>query len=137
MLLEDKNAVIYGWGNAIRGAVGRACAREQAKVSLDGRTVAPRRAVGEYTSEAGGVVETAWVDALDEQAIPALSATVSACFSSTDISFNATGMGDVQVTPLVEMSLQDFAFLVMTCTSNLPLDTIDVGRPRTETEERR
>ena len=40
MLLEGKNAVIYGAGGAISGAVARAFAREGARVFLAGRTVA-------------------------------------------------------------------------------------------------
>jgi NADP-dependent 3-hydroxy acid dehydrogenase YdfG len=39
MLLEDKNAVIYGAGGAIGSAVGRAFAREGATVFLAGRTL--------------------------------------------------------------------------------------------------
>ncbi len=38
MLLEDKNAVIYGAGGSIGGAVARALAREGARVFLVGRT---------------------------------------------------------------------------------------------------
>jgi FlaA1/EpsC-like NDP-sugar epimerase len=37
MLLEDKNAVIYGGGGSIGGAVARAFAREGAKVFLASR----------------------------------------------------------------------------------------------------
>jgi len=40
MLLQNKNAVIYGGGGAIGGAVARAFAREGAKVFLTGRTLA-------------------------------------------------------------------------------------------------
>ncbi len=39
MLLEDKNAVIYGAGGSIAGAVARAFARERARVFLAGRTL--------------------------------------------------------------------------------------------------
>jgi AraC-like DNA-binding protein len=39
MLLEGKNAVIYGGGGSIGGAVGRAFAREGARVCLAGRTL--------------------------------------------------------------------------------------------------
>jgi 3-oxoacyl-[acyl-carrier protein] reductase len=38
MLLEDKNAVIYGAGGRIGSAVARAFAREGATVFLAGRT---------------------------------------------------------------------------------------------------
>ena len=40
MLLENKNAVIYGGGGSIGGAVARAFSREGAKVFLTGRTLA-------------------------------------------------------------------------------------------------
>jgi hypothetical protein len=69
MLLEKKNAVIYGAGGAIGGAIARAFAREGAKVFLAGRTRASVDAVAEEISAAGGAVETAVVDALDEQAV--------------------------------------------------------------------
>src|SRR5215216_628694 len=50
VLLEGKNAVIYGGGGAIGGAVARAFAREGARVFLAGRTLAsldlPRRRAG-------------------------------------------------------------------------------------------
>ena len=38
MLLEDKNAVIYGAGGSIGGAVAKESAREGARVFLAGRT---------------------------------------------------------------------------------------------------
>jgi 3-oxoacyl-[acyl-carrier protein] reductase len=38
MLLENKNAVIYGAGGSIGGAVARVFAREGARVFLAGRT---------------------------------------------------------------------------------------------------
>ena len=38
MLLENKNAIIYGGGGSIGGAVAKEFAREGAKVFLAGRT---------------------------------------------------------------------------------------------------
>jgi 3-oxoacyl-[acyl-carrier protein] reductase len=46
--------------------VARAFAREGAKVFLAGRTLAKLGAVAREISSAGGAVETAQVDALDE-----------------------------------------------------------------------
>jgi NAD(P)-dependent dehydrogenase (short-subunit alcohol dehydrogenase family) len=40
MLLENKNAVIYGWGEVISGAVARTFACEGARVFLAGCTLA-------------------------------------------------------------------------------------------------
>jgi 3-oxoacyl-[acyl-carrier protein] reductase len=64
-----RNAVIYGAGGAIGGAVARTFAREGAKVFLAGRTRAKVDAVATEISTAGGVVETAQVDALDEHSV--------------------------------------------------------------------
>ena len=46
MLLENKNAVIYGGGGSIGGAAARAFAREGAKVFLAGRTQESLEEVG-------------------------------------------------------------------------------------------
>jgi NAD(P)-dependent dehydrogenase (short-subunit alcohol dehydrogenase family) len=42
MLLENKNAIIYGGGGGIGGGVARTFAREGANVFLAGRTGPPR-----------------------------------------------------------------------------------------------
>ena len=69
MLLEDKNAVIYGAGGSIGRAVARAFAREGAKVYLAGRTLESLEEVAQEIRSAGGVAETAQVDALDKQTV--------------------------------------------------------------------
>jgi NAD(P)-dependent dehydrogenase (short-subunit alcohol dehydrogenase family) len=53
MLLENKNAIIYGAGGAIGGAVARAFAREGARVFLSGRNAAPVEAVANDMWPAG------------------------------------------------------------------------------------
>ncbi len=108
MLLEDKNAVIYGAGGSIGGAVARAFAREGASVFLAGRTQAKLDNVAEEIRAAGGMAETAQVDALDEQAVDRYVDAVAEKAGSIDISFNLISYGDVQGTPLAEMPLEDF-----------------------------
>src|SRR5215212_5628196 len=104
MLLENKNAVIYGGGGAVGGAVARAFAREGAKVHLAGRT----------RESLDAVAETAQVDALDEQAVNSYVDAVAEKAGGIDISFNLISVEDVQGTPLAEMSLEDFERPVMT-----------------------
>jgi 3-oxoacyl-[acyl-carrier protein] reductase len=108
MLLEDKNAVIYGAGGAIGGAVARSFAREGARVFLAGRTLATLDKAAEDIRSAGGTAETAQVDALNETAVDEHADAVAASAGSIDISFNLISYEDVQGTPLVEMPLQDF-----------------------------
>ncbi|HSE80959.1 MAG TPA: SDR family oxidoreductase [Gaiellaceae bacterium] len=108
MLLQDKCAVIYGGGGAIGGAVARAFAREGARVFLAGRTLAGLDRVAEEISAAGGVVETAEVDALDEQAVQKHADAVAAA-AGIDIALNAVGIPHVQGTPFAELSSDDYA----------------------------
>jgi NAD(P)-dependent dehydrogenase (short-subunit alcohol dehydrogenase family) len=108
MLLENKNAVIYGGGGAIGSAVARAFAGEGARVFLAGRTLATLEAVAEEIRSAGGVAETAEVDALDETAVDEHADAVAASSGGVDISFNLISHGDVHGTPLAEMPLEDF-----------------------------
>ncbi len=53
MLLEDKNAVIYGGSGSVGGAVARAFVREGAKVFLAGRTQAKLDKVAAEIRSAG------------------------------------------------------------------------------------
>jgi 3-oxoacyl-[acyl-carrier protein] reductase len=94
MLLENKNAVIYGGGGKVGGAVARAFAREGANVFLAGRTLAPLEEVAEQIRSAGGAAETAQLDALDEQAVDRYVDAVSQKAGSIDISFNLISYGE-------------------------------------------
>jgi NAD(P)-dependent dehydrogenase (short-subunit alcohol dehydrogenase family) len=108
LLLENKNAVIYGAGGKVGGAVARAFAREGARVFLAGRTLATLDKVAEEITAAGGVAETAQVDALEERAIEEHADAVAEEAGSIDVSFNAVSIRDVQLIPLAEMSREDF-----------------------------
>jgi 3-oxoacyl-[acyl-carrier protein] reductase len=90
MLLEGKNAVVYGGGGSIGGAVARVFAREGANVYLAGRTLENLTLVAEQIRSAGGVAETARVDALDELAIDEHADAVAASAGGIDISVNLT-----------------------------------------------
>ena len=114
MLLENKNAVIYGGGGSIGGAVARAFAREGARVFLAGRTLATLDEVAEEIRSAGGVAETQQVDALDEKAVDEHADAVAEKAGGIDISFNLISHGDVHGTPLAEMALADFERPIVT-----------------------
>ena len=109
LLLERKNAVIYGGAGSVGAAVARAFAREGARVFLAGRTRATLDQVAEGLSGSGGSVETAEVDALDQRAVDEHADAVAARAGGIDVSFNAISHGDVHGVPLLELSLEDFA----------------------------
>jgi 3-oxoacyl-[acyl-carrier protein] reductase len=113
MLLENKNAVIYGAGGAIGSAVARAFAREGAKVHLAGRSLENVQEVAQQIRSAGGVAHTAQLDALDEQAVDEHADAVAASAGGIDVSFNLISLGDVQGTPLAEMPLEEFERPIM------------------------
>jgi NAD(P)-dependent dehydrogenase (short-subunit alcohol dehydrogenase family) len=128
MLLEGKNAIIYGGGGAIGGAVARAFAREGAAVFLAGRTLGPVQAVAGEISAGGGTAEAAQADALDEQAIERHVAGVARRAGRIDILFNAIGMEDIQGTPLLDLSLDHFAHPVITAAKTQFLTARAVAR---------
>lgn len=117
MLLEDKNAVIYGAGGSIGGAVARAFAGEGAHVFLAGRTLSRLDEVAAEIRASGGAAETARVDALDEQAVEGHIDGIVDEAGRIDVSFNAISIRDVQLTPIVEMSREDFMSPVVTGTT--------------------
>jgi 3-oxoacyl-[acyl-carrier protein] reductase len=109
MLLENKNAVIYGGSGSVGGAVARAFAQEGAHVFLAGRTLTTLDEVAEEIRSAGGVADTAQVDALDERAVEEHADEVTEKAAGIDVSFNAIFNEDVQGAPLSEMPFDDFA----------------------------
>ena len=108
MLLEGKNAVVYGGGGAIGGAVARAFGREGAGVFLAGRTAARLQAVADDIRAAGGTAHAAEVDALDEQAVDRHADALVADAGSLDISFNLIAHPYTHGTPLADMAADDF-----------------------------
>lgn len=114
MLLENKNAIIYGAGGGIGGGVARTFAREGAKVFLGGRTREKLEAVASDIRAVGGSAEVAELDALDEQAVDEHVRAVISKVGSIDVSFNLISRGDIQGMSLVEMTVEDFVHPITT-----------------------
>jgi len=114
VLLEGRNAVVYGAAGTIGRAVARAFAREGARVHLAGRTPDALADVASEIEAAGGMVETARVDALDERAVADHADAVAGGSGSVDISINLISVGEVFGTPLAEITLADFERPVIT-----------------------
>lgn len=108
MLLENKNAVVYGAAGSMGSTVARAFAREGAHVFLAGRNLATLDQVAEQITADGGSATTAQVDAMDRAAVEAHAAEVVETADGIDISFNAIGINDVQNVALVDIELDDF-----------------------------
>jgi NAD(P)-dependent dehydrogenase (short-subunit alcohol dehydrogenase family) len=113
-LLTSKNAIIYGGGGDIGGAVARTFARQGAAVFLAGRTREPLERVAADIAAAGGRAEVAVLDATDERAVDEHAATVAGHAGSIDVSFNLVTRGDSQGTPLVDMTPDQFLHAITT-----------------------
>ena len=116
MILKDKVAVIYGAGGAIGGAVARAFARDGAKLFLTGRNRGPVEAVAKEVASTGVSVETAEVDALNEEAIDRHLQAVVDKAGRVDISFNAVGIRNttLQGVSLATLAVDQFALPITT-----------------------
>jgi NAD(P)-dependent dehydrogenase (short-subunit alcohol dehydrogenase family) len=120
MMLKDKVAVIYGAGGAVGGAVARAFAREGADLFLTGRRLAPVDAVAKDVVSAGGSVEAAEVDTLDERAVDGHLQSVIDKAGRVDISFNAVGIPNTKIlgVPLVELDVEQFSLPITAYTTS-------------------
>ncbi|OOQ56514.1 SDR family NAD(P)-dependent oxidoreductase [Mucilaginibacter pedocola] len=112
MMLQNKNAVIYGAGGSLGGAVAKAFAAAGARVFLTGHRIASMQKIADKINQSGGIAEVAEVDGYDENAINAHLAEVLQKARSIDISFNAVGVDVTQGMPLVNMSMDDFVLPV-------------------------
>ena len=107
MLLKNKNAVVYGAGGSLGGAVSKALAAAGARVFLTGRAPESIDRVKADILAAGGLAETAIVDGFDRDAIAAHLETVVKTAGTVDISFNAVDVAVVQNIPLIDIPVED------------------------------
>ncbi len=108
MLLQNKNAVIYGAGGSLAGAVAKAFAKAGATVFLSGHKLKPVQQLADEIIKAGGKADAAEVDALNEKAVNEYVSKVVKKAGNVDVSFNLIGLQDKQGVPLVDLSLEDF-----------------------------
>ncbi|MBA4168257.1 MAG: SDR family oxidoreductase [Chitinophagaceae bacterium] len=108
MILQNKNAIVYGAGGSLGGEVARAFANAGATVFLTGRNLGSLQKVADEIHASGGNAEVDQVDALDEKAINAHMERTVRKTATIDISFNAIGVDVIQNIPLVDMEEEDF-----------------------------
>lgn len=107
-LLQQKNAVIYGAGGSLGGAVAKALAAAGARVFLTGHKAGSVETVASTIRAAGGSAETAVVDGMDEEAVRAHINQMQEKIGTVDISFNAVGVDVIQDLPLIQLAAADF-----------------------------
>lgn len=108
MLLQNRNAVIYGAGGSLGGAVATAFAAQGAHVFLTGYNLESVKRTASKIEAAGGKVSIDQVDARNEKSVNDHINSVLRTAGSVDISFNAIGWQDTQDIPLTDMALEDF-----------------------------
>ncbi|HEY4936776.1 MAG TPA: SDR family oxidoreductase [Puia sp.] len=108
MILQNKNAIIYGAGGSLGSAVAKALASSGARLFLTGRHISSVQKTADEILASGGRAEVDQVDALDEKAINNHLENVLQQAGRIDISFNAVGVEVIQNIPLVAMLVDDF-----------------------------
>ncbi len=114
MLLQGRNAIVYGGSGAVGGAVARAFAREGARVFLAARNRDGLERVAGQIRANGGSAEVAPVDATDHSAVEAQLQRIAADSGPIRIMFNAVGLDDTQGQPLTEMPRDRFIAPIVT-----------------------
>jgi Dehydrogenases with different specificities (related to short-chain alcohol dehydrogenases) len=104
MLLKNKNAIIYGAGGSLGGAVAKAMAAAGARVFCTGHRLESVQQTAEDILKAGGKAEVDVIDAFDAAAIESHIKKVK----QVDISFNAAGVAVKQDVPLIELRPEEF-----------------------------
>jgi len=107
-ILQNKNAIIYGGGGSLGGAVAKALASAGARVFLTGRDLRSVQKIADEILAAGGRAETAQVDAFDEKAVNDHLDAVLRSAGTVDLSFNAVGIDVTQNIPLIDIPVDDF-----------------------------
>lgn len=128
MLLQGKNAVIYGGAGSVGSAVARAFAREGATVFLAGRTQEKLDALAAEIRGAGGNAETGQVDARNEDSVEQHLSDIFERTGKIDISFNLIGLDDVQGVALTEMPLEHFTLPIFLAMNTHFLTATAAGR---------
>jgi len=127
-MLQNKNAVIYGAGGSLGGAVAKALAAAGANLFLTGRTLPAVQKVADEILALGGRATVAQVDALNEEEINNHLNKVVQQAGTVDISFNATATKVVQNIPLTTMTLDDFIHPLTLMTQTRFLTAIAAGK---------
>jgi 3-oxoacyl-[acyl-carrier protein] reductase len=104
MLLQNKNAIIYGAGGSLGGAVAKSLAAAGARVFCTGRRLETVQATVDAILAAGGKAEADLVDAFDANAIQKHIQKIG----QVDISFNAAGVDVKQNVPLIDLEPKEF-----------------------------
>jgi 3-oxoacyl-[acyl-carrier protein] reductase len=132
MLLNGKNAVIYGVGESLGGAVARAFAAAGARVFLTARRRENAERVAHEIRSSGAKAEVDEVDALDERAVNDHAERVRERVGSLDVSFNLINIRDRQNIALIDMKSDDFVRPVNTAMLTQFLTGTAAGRIMTK-----
>jgi 3-oxoacyl-[acyl-carrier protein] reductase len=108
MLLQNKNAVIFGAGGSLGCAIAQAFAKQGARVFVSGHRLEPVQQLAHEIIFDGGRAEAFEVDALNKKAVDDHVSEVVNKGGTIDISICLIRTEDLQGVPLVDLALEDF-----------------------------
>lgn len=104
MLLQDKNAVIFGATGSLGSTIARAFAAEGAMVHISSRNLDRVKTLADEINQSGGKAVADQVDALNENEVHNYLQGIE----TVDIALNAIAWEDTQGKPLTEMTIEEF-----------------------------
>jgi NAD(P)-dependent dehydrogenase (short-subunit alcohol dehydrogenase family) len=128
MLLENKNAIIYGASASLGGAIAKAFAKQGARVFLSNHKLETVQQLANEINAAGGKAEAGQLDAMNAKAIEEYLEAIILKAGRIDISLNVVGLQAVQDSPLVNMRLDDFIRPVLIAMQTHFLTSTAAGR---------
>lgn len=108
MILQNRNAVLFGAGGSLGSAIAKKLASAGAAVFVSNHHIAPVQRLSDEIIGRGGKAEAFEVDALNEKAVNEFINDVVQKAGSIDISINLIKTKDVQGIPLIELPFDDF-----------------------------
>jgi 3-oxoacyl-[acyl-carrier protein] reductase len=128
VILQNKNAVIYGAGGSLGGVVAKALAAAGAHLFLTGHHITSVQKLADEINTSGAHAEVDLVDALDEKSVNSHLEKIVQQKRKIDISFNAIGVPVVQNIPLTDIKVEDFISPVTAMTKSQFLTATAAGR---------
>lgn len=105
MLLQDKNAVIFGATGSLGSVIARAFAAEGATVHISSRNLDRVKTLADEINQSGGKAVADQADVLNEDEVHNYLQSIE---TTIDIALNAIAWEDTQGKPLTEMTIEEF-----------------------------
>jgi len=128
MLLQNKNAILFGAGGSVGGTIAKALADAGANLYLSNRSIDAVKKLADEIKTNGGKAQAFPIDALNEKQVNDFVSKVAKEAGTIDIVFNLINLQDKQGIPLIELSFGDYTRPVKRATESHFITGTATGR---------